>query len=454
MTIPPSVRKLLRLAGVDRAVGITLIARVVALVSAPVTLFLQLRFLTNYEQGYFVTFAGIIGLVALLELGLTQAIAIFAGHEMAALKWELDGALSGSATARARLRWLLRLGTGWYAALGLFLVTALLPFGFWYYGKFGNETVAWRWPWMASVIVGASNLCLFTPIAILENTGMIAQVAVMRLQQTICGNIASWTVLALGGGLFALPAMNAASLVVIVVAIWRWRRRLGSIVRTTHVSGGIRFWHDIWPLQWRLGLSWMGGYSTNYLVPLAVFTVCGDVVAGQFGLSSQLGAAIQNLSLTWVTTQMPHFMRLVAQANWRDLDAIFAHRTIASLIVMFLGAITAWLIIWALNWAGHPDAGRFVAPLPFALIMINTTIVTVHAVMTFYIRAHKIEPLYPVILVQGIILPAAAFLIGKQLGVTGVAMCMIMASLAVLTFAAYFCRAARRGHGSTAIAVE
>lgn len=454
MTIPPSVRRLLHYAGVDRAVGVTLFARVVALFSAPITLIFQLRYLTENQQGYFVTFTGIIGLIALLELGLTQAIAIFAGHEMAALKWDEDGALSGSSEARARLRWLLRFGTAWYGGLAIFLILILLPFGFWYYATFGKLSTGWQWPWLASVIVGAANLFVFTPIAILENAGMITQVAVMRLQQTLIGNLISWSVLALGGGLFALPAMNAGTLLVTTVALWRWRRRLGSIARSAGTGAAFRFWHEIWPLQWRLGVNWLGGYSTNYLVPLAVFTVCGDAVAGQFGLSSQLAAAIQNLSLTWITAQLPRFMKLVAQAKWAELDAIYLHRSAASLIVMVLGAVSAWFLIWIMNSIDFKYAQRFVSPLPFAILVANTTIVTLSAILTFYIRAHKTDPLYLITFMQGLLLPAAVFAVAGRFGISGVALCMMIASSIVLGFASYYFRATRREHQAPAALSE
>lgn len=454
MTIPPRMRQLLRVAGVDRAVGITLIGRMIALVSAPLTLIFQLRYLTGDEQGYYVTFAGIIGLIAFLELGLTQAIAVFAGHEMAELSWSNDGTLSGSAVAHGRLRWLLRLGSVWYAALSAILIVVLLPVGYWYYQTFGKGDVHWRLPWILSVVVGSVNLLMFTPFAIFENAGMIAQVAMLRLQQNVAGNIVSWIVLASGGALLAAPALNAAALLVSAITLWRWRHKLNSIRRGDPRAGTIHFWREIWPLQWRLGLGWLSGYATNFLVPLAVFAVLGSAVAGQFGLSMQLGWALQNLSLAWVTTQLPRFMSFVARQEWSALDSTFFHRMPVTLVVMLAGAAAAWFVIWQMNVYDLRYASRFVAPLPFAILMASTWVVTLQANLTFYIRAHKSEPLYLVILVQGIVLPIATWAVGRQFGVTGVALAVLICAIGVLGFAIAFFQTTRRSHGPATVLLE
>jgi hypothetical protein len=448
VTIPAPLRRWLHLAGVDRAVAVTVIGRFVALLSGPITLFFQLHFLTGGERGYYVTFGGLIGMVTLLELGLAQTLAIFASHEMADLRWESNDDLSGPSAARTRLRSILRLGLKWYALIAVVLVVVMLPFGFWYFTRFGQGSVDWQWPWTLSVIIAAGNLLVSPAIAILENVGMVTDVAMLRLRQNVVSNLASWAVLALGGGLLAAPVLTGAALVVTLHGLYRWRRRVRSIgVRRGGDDGPpLAYWREIWPLQWRMGLSWLGGFSIVYLTFPIVFPIWGDVVTGQFGMSAQLGLAIQNFALPWLSTKQPVMVGHAARRDWIALDRLFFHRMWACLTVTALGAAAACVVLWGMRVWEIKYAEGFVPLVPFAILMFSSWFASLISAMALYFWAHKLDPLYKASLTQGLLLPLLALVIAEPFGVTGVALARLVTTIAFAAFAVVTFRILRRSH--------
>jgi len=69
-------RDFLRRFGVDRAIFYTLVNRGFSAFTGPVSLYLIARCLTREEQGYYFTFASILGLQIVFELGLGYVISI------------------------------------------------------------------------------------------------------------------------------------------------------------------------------------------------------------------------------------------------------------------------------------------------------------------------------------------------------------------------------------------
>jgi hypothetical protein len=117
-----------------------------------------------------------------------------------------------------------------------------------------------------------------------------------------------------------------------------------------------------------------------------------------------------------------------------------------TLLGMFIGAVTAWCVIWQMNVYEFHYALRFVAPLPFAILLASTWVVTLQANLTFYVRAHKMEPLYLVTVVQGIVLPLVTIAVGRQFGVTGVALAVFGCAIGLLGFAIGYFQRTRRSH--------
>ena len=160
------MKKLLACLGVDRAVSYTLMGRGWGLLSGILTLLLVVRFLTPDEQGYYYTFASLLAMQILFELGMSYVVMQFTSHEMANLNWSEEGTVEGDSRAKARLRSLLILVTKWYGVVGALIVVVILPIGWvFFYVNNPQSSVNWQAAWVMVSSCSRNQYCFFTNIS-------------------------------------------------------------------------------------------------------------------------------------------------------------------------------------------------------------------------------------------------------------------------------------------------
>jgi hypothetical protein len=219
--------------------------------------------LTPIQQGFYYTFGSILSLQVFFELGLTYVVLQFASHERAHLRWTPQGVLEGDPTAKARLSSLIRLTLKWYAIASGLLVVLLIPAGLLFFGHSPDSASAgfWQIPWIWLVVTTAGTLLLSPVFSILEGCGLIAEVARFRLGQDLVAYPVLWIGLLSSVGLFAIPISQTAR--IIVSAGWlcfRQREFLFNQIRFRLPGVAIHWWREVWPMQWKIALSWMSGF--------------------------------------------------------------------------------------------------------------------------------------------------------------------------------------------------
>ncbi len=407
--------------GVDSAVLYTLVGRGWGLVSGVVTLFFVVRYLSADEQGYYYTFASLLAMQVLFELGMSYVVMQFASHEMANLSWSVDGTIEGGRQAKSRLRSLLLLVTKWYGAISAIIVVVIIPIGWWFFTvNYDKATVEWQAAWIWLVLVAAISIFIMPILAFLEGCGRVTEVAQLRMFQNITGSLAAWVLLASGGGLLAMPAMSSGMAVVAI--IWLWRSKKSFLMNLLFHEGGagIKWKTEIWPLQWRIALSWLSGYFIFQLFVPVLFAYRGPVEAGQMGLSFSLASALISVAMAWMGTKAPRFGTLVAMKDYPNLDQLFKLTFTRSLAVMaLLGAM-----LCAANYIVHMKsfgfASRLLDPLPFTLLILATIMNYVTFAQSAYLRAHKQEPFLLISLVSAGLIAVLTFLLGKNHGAMGI----------------------------------
>ena len=131
------------------------------------------------------TFVSILGLAAFFDLGLDYVVVQFTSHEMAALKWSPQGKLEGDPVAKARLAGIFRLSLKWYGVAGLLTIALVGPVGFWFFAQRSAQhpEVLWQTPWVWAAVTAGIGLCASPVLAVLEGTGLVAEVGRLRLTQ-------------------------------------------------------------------------------------------------------------------------------------------------------------------------------------------------------------------------------------------------------------------------------
>jgi len=429
----PAIRALLHRLGIDRAVGTTVGTRIGQAASTLVLMALVAGKLSPVQQGYYVTFNSVAAAQVFFELGLTYVLLQFASHEVSRLIAGADGRFEGESAAKARLASLLRFGVRWYLSAASLLWLLVLPGGYWFFLSASHGPVAegWQIPWFVLVIATGATLLTNSIIAIFEGCGQVAEVASLRLRETLLGAVVAATILMSGGGLYAVPALVVVD--ALCEAFWLWRRRVSALdLWRSYDAHSVVSWRtEVWPFQWKIAVSWLSGYFIYQIFNPILFSQRGAVEAGQMGITVTACTGIMWLSMAWITTKAPRMGSLVALGERQELDSLFfsaAKRAIALTVVLGFGF---WALV-AFAQSRHVGiAMRFTDPVTLGLMLLSATFNCVWFAEATYLRAHKVEPFLGLSVAAAIANLVGALVLARPYGAEGVALSFALVTLVI-----------------------
>lgn len=441
------ILSILRILGVDRAIGYGVLTRVWGLAAGPLTILMVATRMSKEQQGFYYTFSSLLALQIFFELGLTTVIAQFASHESAFLTWTSSGAFDGDPVCRERLSGLLCKSVRWYGVIALLLLVTVIPCGLLFLGQ--NRVIAtdfsWRIPWILAVMGTAANLLTVPFFAVILGSGDVATVNQREMLGAIAGTCASWLVLLLGGGLYAIFTITFGNAAMAWWFLFRRKRELVGIVghgigrECTHfsgVTGGINWWSEIWPMQWKIAVSWASGYFIFQLFTPVLFHYHGAVVAGQMGITLSASTALLGAAYAWQQAKSPVMGKLVAVKDWQGLDNVFFKVFWQSFGVVVSGATVGWAAI-ALLQAYHPLGSRFIQSGQVMLLLAAVCVNTLVSGFAVYLRAHKKDPFMVLSLVIAGLQGVTTWYLGMKYSSLGVTSGFLLVSLVVGLPAAY-----------------
>jgi len=421
--------------GLNRAVSITLLARVWGAVVGLVTILFIGRYLTPTAQGYYYTFTSLIALQVFVELGLTYAIVQFASHEMAELTWRQDCTVDGPATSKKRLQSLLNFSMTWFGGAAVVFAAVLMPLGALVAGfdpgaRESGQDVVQPWTWL--VALSSGNLLVTAAMSVIEGCGHVVQMALLRLAQSVVAAGAAWAVLAGGGALLALVAQAGAMLV--IGAAWlalAYRAFFADLLSFRSGVPGMSWWREIWPFHWRIAVSWVSGYLIFQLFSPLLFATHGPVAAGKMGLSLQVIGALNGVAMAWISTKLPMYGRMVARREGKALDHLFFRGLAQSSLVLLFCLATVLAGLWALREMGSPLAQR-VLPLRLmawmaAISLANHVIFAQAAVL----RAHRKDPFMVLSVLNGAATALMALILIPAHGLDGAVAAYALATVLI-----------------------
>ena len=104
------------------------------------------------------------------------------------------------------------------------------------------------------------------------------------------------------------------------------RNRTNLFKQATHYLSAKKIWklqssytvsykNEIFPLQWKVALSWVSGYFIYQLFNPILFQYVGAEVAGQMGMTMQVVNAIQAFAFSWMSTKNTNLLNLYSTAK-------------------------------------------------------------------------------------------------------------------------------------------
>ena len=425
------VIKFLRFFGLNRAIGYGVLARAWSFIAGPVTILIIASRFSKEQQGFYYTISSLLALQIFFELGLVTVLAQFASHEFAHLTWGAKGRIEGDPIARERLIDLLCKATKWFGIAALLLIVVLVPAGIVFLNQqdVSATDFSWRLPWILAVCGIAVNLLIVPFFAVVMGSGDVVTVNHREMLGAVVSSFICWTVIGLHGGLYAVFAITTGSIIVSCTYLVKEKPELlklawqGIFGRSSGATkeGTISWWGEIWPMQWKIALSWVSGYFIFQLFNPVLFHYHGPIVAGQMGMTLSVSNALLAGCSTWMNSRSPEFGKMIAKREWEQLDKMFYRVLKQSIGVVLAGAVVGWGVISYLQ-SNYQIGQRFIPANQAGLLFSAICIQIVISAFAIYLRAHKQEPFMILSLVVALLQGAATWYLGmhySSFGVTG-----------------------------------
>jgi hypothetical protein len=424
--------KIASLVGINQAIGFSLLARGWQIFAGPVTLLLVAHYFNLAQQGFYYTFNSVLALQVVFELGLAFVINQFASHEFTTLSWGDDGKVHGDQHAVDRLHAIIKRSVIWYGGVALLMAIFVMPAGLYLFSRHEvvGFTVLWQAPWVVLVLAASAYLPIIPILAAIEGSGQVAQINRLRLMQGVCSSVLTWAAIYSGVGLYA-----ASVTFIVNVAFGS-----GWIIRTYPVLlNAIRFqkngdepskfsWkREIWPMQWRIAVSWISGYFIFQLFTPILFYYHGPVMAGQMGMSLVVANIVTVVPMIWLQANTPVMAQSVARGDWLALDRLFAKVFWQSVAVSALGSFTVVTIL--LIFSAHPLVHRLLPITDMVYLLAAFFLSHVIGALAHYLRMHKREPFMFLSVFGAILVAFAMWYFGRFHGSTGMVISLMVINL-------------------------
>ncbi|MEN9633883.1 MAG: hypothetical protein RL077_2287 [Verrucomicrobiota bacterium] len=416
------LRKIRTVFSLDAAIVFNLLGTARSLIGGPLLALLIAAHFTPEVQGYYFTFASILGLQVLADLGLGTVLVQFAAHEWAGLAREVDGRISGHAENRSRLASLTRFAMQWYGGGALVAMVLLLVAGTLFLTTRSSEAIAWRWPWCFLAVMASTRLALTPLLSLLEGCKQIASVQAYRLWEGTQTIVVSGVAVLLGAGLWTLGIASAFSVISCLGFVVLRHGKFYRGLLAWPVDVRISWKHELLPMQWRIALSSISGYFVFQLFTPVMFRYQGAVEAGRMGMTLYLVSAVGSLAGAWINTRVPIFGALVAQRKWGELDSLALRSGVATVSAALLAAIGALLGIHILELYFPELASRFLGIGTSMYFLGAVVLGQVTFIESVYLRAFRREPFLRISLVTAVLTGLSTWQLGRTFGSHAVAM--------------------------------
>lgn len=426
------IKKIASCVGINRAIGFSLLARSWQMFAGPITMLLVAHYFNLAQQGFYYTFSSVLALQVVFELGLAFVINQFASHEFTALSWGQAGKIHGDQHAVDRIHAIIKRSVIWYGGVALLMATFVLPAGLYFFSRHEvvGFAISWQGPWIALVLAASVYLPIIPVLAAIEGSGQVTQVNRLRLMQGVCSSVLTWAAILGGAGLYAA----AVTFIVNIVFGSGWIARiypalLSAIRRQKDGDEHSKFsWkREIWPMQWRIAVSWISGYFIFQLFTPILFYYHGPAMAGQMGMSLVIANMLNAVALVWLQANTPTMAQSVARGDWQALDRVFAQVFWQSVAVSVFGSVVVVTMLWI--FSANPLVHRLLPLTDMIYLLIAFSLSHVIGALAHYLRMHKREPFMFLSVLGAMLVALAMWYFGRFHGSTGMVISLMVINL-------------------------
>lgn len=407
--------------GFDITIALTVLTRLIQAGGGFISVLLIARFLSANEQGYYYTFASILAIQIFFELGLSGIITQYAAHEFAHLNFTEDFQLIGDEYYKSRLSSLLRFCVKCFAIIAFVLFFVLMAAGYYFFNKYNKGIfVNWQNPWLILSLTTSLNLFIDPILAFFDGLGRIKDMAKIRLIQKLFNIFLLLFFFTIGLKLYSAALASLIAILVNYFQILSTKRlKILKLVWKERRKDHINYYKEIFPLQWKIALSWISGYFIFYFFSPVLFATEGATVAGQMGMSITLLGGISSISMSWINTKVPLFSSLIAKQEFVQLNKVFTSTVKQLAIVNFVGLTILLISVFFVQRLLPIYANRILTFKPLFMLCIVTFVNQFVASWGTNMRCYKQEPFLIASIVMAALCASSTLILGKNFGLYG-----------------------------------
>jgi O-antigen/teichoic acid export membrane protein len=322
--------------------------------------------------------------------------------------------LEGDEIPLKRVLSLLKQTINWYVVIAVIFSIIIIPVGLVFF-KNNNNNVNYIVPWILLVVFNALGLITYSFTAIMEGLNKVAEIQFMRMLQTLIGSISIWVVLLSHGKLYAAAILAIINF--LVLFFWmkiKYKNLLKQVFQfSMNDSNRVSWRKEIWPVQWKIAISWASGYIIFQSINPVLFKYQGAVEAGKMGMTNSLANIALSIGLSWVVAKTPIYGGLINKGEFNKLNSTAIKNTQIALFVTTI--CSTFLVIGMLilfRWI--PSYKDKILPI-YALIalLINSLVSVIITSIACYLRAFKKEPLLVSSIFSAIVIAVLIFIAAK-----------------------------------------
>ncbi len=364
------------------------------------------------EQGYYFTFSSLIALQVFFELGLNFVVmqkvsSLMCGSKISKSNQIIDA----NGKLNIEVYSVIKSVKRWYRNIALLYLLALTIFGVCFLGLEvdDNKSIVYLAIWVIMVVFSSFNLYFSSFFSCLDGLGLVDQSAQIRLKGATIGYSVFILLIISDIGLASVLAISFSSAVISFYYINKFYSEIFSFNADFDVKK-ISWQKDIFPFQWKLGLSWISGYFIFQIINPLVFKYQGVQQAGEIGILLAIFSSLGSLSMSWVNAKVPFFSDLISQGKIKQLNESFSKLLLVSCFInVFLSSVfLAFYIAFV-----YLDFDIIVSRVPELKIILMMCVVSIvnHIIFSLatYMRAYGEEPMLLVSIIVALFMAPALY---------------------------------------------
>jgi len=249
----------------------------------------------------------------------------------------------------------------------------------------------------------------------------------IRFFQELLSGVVFIVALIAGAGLWSLAAYWMVRFA--FTAIWLSTTRSGFGKVSTLADTTFSWQREVWPFQWKIGLSILCGFLIFQAFNPIVLLEQGPTVAGKFGMSLALMNMLLMVTTVWPLSQAARYGRLIRHREFDELRHAFWTMCIASTLVATLGALTVFLVLTWMTERAISYVDRFADTFTTGLLLTTAVVHHITHCFSVVLRAERRDPTLPFTVVGSVVLVALVWICARYGGTRDIALANLAMAL-------------------------